>query len=230
MKKQYMSTLFKSPKRSTMFYFKIKRSFTNYTDAKFIDFCNGLIQGLTDNSYFPNIADALAVFKTSFDKFVASIPPRNTRNMVNTAIKNENRLEANRQAIILSFLVEYEAKLNEAALRSSNFKITNRPQSKGLVGTVKGLSLSSNGIANMMIVQCDADANASLYNVRASTDEENWKWFGAKTSRKVHITDLPNGEKLFVQMRLENAHGHSPWSTSVVGMIGVPEMVPSIHD
>lgn len=209
---------------------RLKRSFTGYPDAKFIDFMNGVIQGCTDNAGLPNIAAPLANFKTAFDKFVASIPPRNMRNMVNSAIKKENRIEANLEAILLAAFVEYDSRLNEAILKSSNFETVDKPQAKGLVGFPKNISLAVNGINQMMMVSCDADSNATIYNVRISTDEVNWQWFGANNSRTIKVTDLPNGVKLFVQMRLENSHGYSPWSKSVIGMIGVPNVVASIHN
>ncbi len=213
-----------------MYFSRLKRSFINYPDAKFIDFINGVIQGCTDNSGLPNIASPLANFKTSFDKYVASIPPRNLRNTVNTAIKNENRAEANLEGILLAAFVEYDSRLNEAIMKSSNFETVDKPQAKGLVGLPKNVSLASNGINQMMMVSCDTDPNATLYNVRVSTDEVNWQWFGANNSRTVKVTDLPNNVKLFVQMRLENAHRYSPWSNSVTGVIGVPDVVMSIHN
>lgn len=213
-----------------MYFSRLKRSFINYPDAKFIDFMNGVIQGCTDNPGLPNIASPLANFKTSFDKYVASIPPRNLRNTVNTAIKNENRAEANLEGILLAAFVEYDSRLNEAIMKSSNFDTVDKPQAKGLVGFPKNVSLASNGINQMMMVSCDADQNATLYNVRVSTDEVNWQWFGANNSRTVKVMDLPNNVKLFVQMRLENAHGYSPWSNSVTGVIGVPDVVMSIHN
>lgn len=209
---------------------KIKRSFVDLSDAKFIEFFNAVIVGCTDNANLPNIAAPLATFKTSFDKFVASMPSRNMRNMVNTAIKNENRNDCNLEACILASFVEFDARLNEAIMKSSNFEITEKPQPKGLVGLVKGVKLAVNGINKMMIVSCDSDPNATLYSTRISTDEENWKWFGAAQAKTIKVTDLPNGERLYVQMRLENAHGHSPWSSSVTGIIGVPDVVQSIHN
>jgi len=213
-----------------MMYTKLKRSFSNYSDAKFIDFANGVIQDCTDNPNFPDIGVYLADFKSAFDSFVESVPSRNLRNMVNTATKNELRVIANKKAILLTCYVELISEFNEAKLRSSGFETISKPQAKGILGLVKGMSLASNGISQMMIVQCEADPNATLYNVRVSTDEINWSWFGAHNSRKVKVTNLPNGVKLFVQMRLENTHGHSPWSPSMIGMIGVPEVVPSIHE
>lgn len=209
---------------------RIKRSFTDFPDAKFIEFFNGVISGCTDNPDLPNIAAPLATFKASFDKFVASIPSRSMRNMVNTAIKNENRKETNLEGCILASFVEFEARLNEVVMKSSNFETTEKPQARGLVGLPKGVKLGVNGINRMMIVSCDSDPNTTIYNARVSTDEENWKWFGAAQSKSVKVTELPNGVKLYVQMRLENAHGHSPWSKSVTGIIGVPEMVQSIHN
>ena len=186
--------------------------------------------GCTDNPDLPNIASPLANFKTAFDKYVASISPHNLRNTVNTAIKNENRTEANLEAILLAAFVEYDSKLNEAILKSSNFEIVEKPQAKGLVGFPKNISLAVNGINQMMMVSSDADPNATIYNVRISTDEVNWLWFGVNNSRTVKVIDLPNSVKLFVQMKLENTHGYSPWSKSVTGMIGVPNVVTSIHN
>lgn len=209
---------------------RIKRSFFDFPDAKFIEFFNGVIDGCTDNPGLPNIAAPLATFKASFDKFVASMPSRSTRNMVNTAIKNENRAAANLEGCILASFVEFDARLNEVVMKTANFETTEKPQAKGLVGLVAGVTLATNGINRMMIVSCDTDPNTTLYSARVSTDGENWKWFGAAQSKSVKVTELPNGVKLFVQMRLENAHGQSPWSKSVTGIIGVPEMVQSIHN
>ena len=209
---------------------KFRRSFTGYPDSKFIEFCNGVIQGCTDNPGLPNITEPLATFQNAFDAFVKAMPARNVRNMVNTAVKNELREDANLQAVILAAFVEYDSKLNEAIMKSSNFELFERPQPKGLVGLVKGFSLATNGVNQMLIVQVEPDPNATLYNVRVSTDNENWNWFGANTARTIKIPDLPNELKLYVQVRLENSKGHSPWSESKIGVIGIPDMVHSIHD
>jgi hypothetical protein len=209
---------------------RIKRSFTDFPDPKFIEFFKGVISDCKDNPGLPNIAAPLATFEASFDKFVASMPSRSMRNMVNTAIKNENRKEANFEDCILASFVEFDSRLNEVVMKSTNFETTEKPQAKGKVGLVKGIKLATNGINQMMIVSCDSDPNATLYSARVSTDKENWKWFGAAQSKSVKVTELPNGVKLYVQMRLENAHGNSPWSKPVTGIIGVPEIVQSIHN
>ena len=202
----------------------------NYSDPKFIDFCQGIILSMTKNVFFPDAADQLAIFVAIFDKYVASIPPRNLRNMANTAVKNENRVAANNALYIFSLYVEWKAAMDVAALQSSGFKLTAKAQAKGLVGLVKGVSAATNGIEGMVIVKCDNDPNADIYEVRISRDGVNWEWFGAHRSRTIKVMGLPRNEKLFIQMRLGNSHGNSPWSKSIPGIIGQPEIIPSIHE
>ncbi len=209
---------------------RIKRSFMNYSDSKFIDFSQGIILSMTKNVFFPDAAKQLAMFVTTFDKFVASIPPRNLRNMANTAVKKENRIAANNALFIFSLYVEWKAAMDIAALQSTGFILTAKAQAKGLVALVKNVSAATNGIEGMVIVKCDNDPNADIYEVRISRDEKNWEWFGAHRSRTIKVMGLPRSEKLYMQMRIGNSHGYSPWSASISGIIGQPETILSIHE
>ena len=80
------------------------------------------------------------------------------------------------------------------------------------------------------MVSCKSDINASLYEVRISDDEKNWKWFGAHNTSSVKVDDIPRGIRIYVQMRLKNHLGHSPWSASTVGMIPQPDAIMSLHE
>jgi hypothetical protein len=56
------------------------------------------------------------------------------------------------------------------ALESSGFELANKPQPKGQVGMVSNISLKTNGVEGMVIIQCNRDANATTYKARVSMD------------------------------------------------------------
>jgi hypothetical protein len=208
---------------------KIKHSFTAYPDAIFSLFGDDIVRGLTDNSFFPSIAPALTIFDNALKAFQLSIPTPSDRSPARNVAKRVTKAEVITQLVLLSYLVSYEAKMSLEALETTNFELQDKPQAKGLVGTVKSLVLQTNGVRGMVIIKCEKDDNATLYNARVSTDNENWTWFKSNTSRTVKITNLPIGDRIYVQMQLENDKGTSPWSQSKMGMILEAEAIQSIH-
>ena len=54
------------------------------------------------------------------------------------------------------------------ALESSGFELANKPQPQ--VGMVSNISLKTNGVEGMVIIQCNRDANATTYKARVSMD------------------------------------------------------------
>jgi len=209
---------------------KIKRSFHHLSDLKFNERAQGVINSLTDNDLFPDIAPELAVFKTAYDKYFNSIPPRNIRNSVNTATKNANKELAIKELVKLTFMVAFYADFDIEALESSGFELVNKPHPKGQVGLVKDIDMKTNGVEGMVIVQCKRDNNARTYKARISTDQENWLWVNANSNRTVKVHNVPTGVQIFVQMQLENANGFSPWSDSVTGMIPTQNLIGSLHE
>ena len=209
---------------------KIKRSFHHLADSKFNERAQSVITSLTGNDFFPDIVPELAVFKTAYDKYFNSIPPRNIRNSVNTAKKNANKEAATKELVKLSFMVAFYADFDIEVLESSGFELVNKPQSKGQVGMVKDIDLKTNGVEGMVIVQCKRDDNATTYKARISTDQQNWLWVNASPTRTVKVHNVPTGVQIFVQMQLENANGFSPWSDAVTGMIPTQNLIGSVHE
>lgn len=209
---------------------KILHSYSASSDADFSLFGDEIVRGLKDNVLFPNVSPALEKFETALRAFQLSIPSPSDRSSTLVAVKNAAKEEAIRELTILSYFVSYEARLNLAALETTNFELADKPKSKGLVGLVKDLELKTNGIEGMVIVSCKTDKNATLYTARVSTDGENWLWVRPSNSRTVKIMNLPVGVRLYVQMQLENTHGASPWSQSKVGIILQSEAIASIHE
>jgi len=152
------------------------------------------------------------------------------RNEINTAAKDLNREECNDALFLFIAYLTYESKFNVEAMKSTNVPMVSPPQPKGLVGLVQELSILVNGERDMVQVSCKADANATKYFVRVSKDEQNWFRVAVNTSRKVKVRDLEVGVKLYFQMRLENGKGTSPWSNSVTGRIGEPDVISSMHN
>ncbi len=209
---------------------RIKRAFQNMSDAAFNEFAQGVLNSLDGNDLFPDIAAELAVFKAAYDKYFTSIPAHNIRNSVNTATKNANKEAAVRALTKLSLLVEYQADFSLEALESSGFELVSKRRSKGLVGMVQNVGLNINGIEGMVIVQCNRAPNATTYKARVSTDQENWLWVNACSTRVVKVHNVPTGVPVFVLMQLENAQGFSPWSDSVTGVIPTHNLITSIHE
>ena len=115
-------------------------------------------------------------------------------------------------------------------MESCGFPLVNSPRAKGQVGKVNDIELKTNGVGGMVIVQCERDENASSYKARVSTDQQNWLWVNASPNRTVKVHNVPVGVPIYVQMQLENAHGYSPWSDTVSGMIPTSNLISSIHE
>lgn len=209
---------------------KIKHSFTSDSDADFSLFGEDIITGLTDNDFFPDVAPHLAVFAEALKAFQLSIPTPSERSPARTAAKRIKKEQAVQELILLSYYVSFVARFNLEALETTNFELVEKPKSKGLLGLVKGLQIKTNGTIGMAIISCDKDDNATLYNARISKDQVNWLWQKSNTSRTVKVPNLPIGERLYVQMQLENTNGTSPWSQSKIGIILENEAILSIHE
>jgi hypothetical protein len=212
-----------------MFIPKFKTPFMGYSDAKFSDAAQQFIAGLTDNPLFPDIADALAEFKVIFDKYFLAIPAPSLRNSVNIAAKNALAKEAKMAMLRLTYLVAYQAKFNEEAMKSTNLPITQPTQSKGQVGLVEEMGMVTNGEEGMVIIFCKKDSNATKYYARVSLDGNEWYKFSESNTRRVKVKGLPVGVKLYVQMQLENANGVSPWSNTMTGKIAESDVIATIH-
>ena len=152
------------------------------------------------------------------------------RSTATVAVKNSLRDKATTELIRLSMMVEYQANFNLEALESSGFELANKPKSKGQVGLVNDIRMKTNGVEGLVMVTCDRDPNARTYKARISTDQVNWTWFNAAPTRTVNVYNVPKGVKLYVQMQLQNAHGFSPWSASVMGEIPTDHMITSVHE
>lgn len=209
---------------------KLNLGLHNLSDSNFNTRAQGVISSLTDNDFFPDIGPELEVFKAAYEKYFNSIPPANIRNSVNSAVKNANKEKAVKALVKLGYMVMFYADFNIEALESSGYELANKPQPKGQVGTVKGITLKVNGVKGLVIVKCKKDDNASTYKARISTDRENWLWVNASSNRTVKVYNVPIGVPIFVEMQLENAHGFSPWSDAVQGMIPTQQMIGSIHE
>ncbi len=209
---------------------RIKKDFTRFNDLRITEFCNDVIKGLEDNSFFPSIGEELKVLEDAYKDFVEAKPEPSERSPRTTAAKNAKKEILVKELLLLSLLVEYKSRLNPEALISTNFELTGNPKPKDPVGLVENIKLKTNGEPGMMIIQCNADPNASVYLVRVSEDEENWRWSEPSTSRTLKVRNLPVGKRLYIQMRLQNSSGYSPWSPSVFGMIPEHGIVMGVHE
>ena len=130
---------------------------------------------------------------------------------------------------MMASYVNYESMGNEEELESTGFTVSGNSNAKGLVGLVENVTLRTNGVDGLIVAKCKRDANADLYHVRISSDGVNWQWMGASRTTAVKVFNCPVGVSLQVQMRCENRHGVSPWSSPVLAMIGATGTITSMH-
>jgi hypothetical protein len=71
----------------------------------------------------------------------------------------------------------------------------------------------------VLYAQCEAQPNAQIYEAQVSKDEQTWLWRSNAGKSAVAFSNLPVGEKLYVQMRVKNAVGNSEWSASTPFLI-----------
>ncbi len=208
---------------------RIKWSFKRLSDQKLIEFTRALIVSFLNNDYFPEGSEKVKSVEDALDVFSESIPSPKQRNVDNTRVKNDYKSQLIYEISRLALYAEYKADFNVKALQSVNFELHNKKQPKGLVGVVDKIILKTTGNAGEIIAQCASDPNASYYHARVSLDEQNWQFTGTNSNRNVKVASIPPGERLYVQMRLENTLGLGPWSNSTIGMIGMPEVIANIH-
>ena len=82
----------------------------------------------------------------------------------------------------------------------------------------------------MVLTTCFVFSPEIYLKARVSTDQQNWLWVNASSSRTVKVHNVPVGVPIYVQMQLENAMGYSPWSDPVTGMIPTQNLISGIHD
>ena len=200
--------------------YNLKNSYKRVVDKTFVPLCEGVIQSMTDNANFPDVGNYLTDLVTAFNDYRAAIPTMQSRNQINAAIKVAKREIVKARMRTMSFYVQLIAQDDLEKLKSSGF-----PEAKHSGSTSKELpmpvilGLSTNGTVNQLIVKCKAAAAARLYDVRASTDQDNWLYKNSDDKTKVLLDDLPVDTVLYVQSRLRNSDHTTPWSASVMTRI-----------
>ena len=208
----------------------VLRDYRDMSDKNLLPFTEGVIQAMTANAFYPEVEPLLTDLSTKYNAYRQAIPSRNLRNSVNSAAKNALKAQVIETLDVMASYVNYEAMGNVEELESTGFRISGDKTGKGLVGQVDNVTLRTNGIEGLIVAKCQRDANADLYQARASVDGINWQWMGASRTSTVKIFNCPVDVSLQVQMRCENKHGVSPWSTPVLAKIGAAGTIASMHN
>ena len=193
--------------------YNFKLGFKNVSDKTFVPLCQGVIASLKDNDNFPDVGALLSELETAFDEYNAAIPPRQDRSPARTAIRDAKREVVKILMRTVGFYCLMVARNDYEKLKTSGFTVAKPTHSSTPVEMPMPIILSthSNGTPEQLIVKCQASKAVKLYDVRTSTDENNWM---VTTNDKsvVKINNLPTEVVLYVQLRYRHGDHATPWS------------------
>ena len=104
---------------------RISLNFRRMSDKDLVPFGKGVIAGLEENPFFPNIKKPFGEAKRAFEAYVEAIPPKHLRNSANAATKNKLKEVAVLKLKALASFVEGYAEDNREMLESSGFDVVN---------------------------------------------------------------------------------------------------------
>ena len=201
---------------------KIKTGFSGLSEPDIIKQGADVKIGMPENKFFPTLTDQITAFVTAYDAFIAAIPARQLRNTVTIAERDARRETLNQKMYLLAYGVMSIAYGNDEAIESSGFKTTETPSSKPIPSKPTNVEIFIAPQPNTLVVTCNANSDASMYEVKVSEDKDTWPWTNTETSRKVTVTGITPGVIVFVKMRLKNSTGDGSWSDSIAARIPLP--------
>ena len=200
---------------------RLNLGYTRIPDKDFVPLCQGVIENMTNNPHYPDVGDLLTELITTFNEYLAAIPPKNIRNQVNAIAKDVKKDATKSVMRAMGFYVQMIARDDLEKLKTTGYPVAKQKSkaNKELPMPII-LAFTTNGTPRQLIVECKAATAADLYDVRISTDNISWNGLGnTDTKAKVKVNDLPVDILLYVQVRMRNAEHTTPWSASATTRI-----------
>lgn len=193
--------------------YNLKLGYKRVTDTTFVPLCQGVISSLKNNDNYPDVGPLLTELETVFGEYLASIPAKQDKSPALSAIKDAKKEVVKIMMRTVGFHCLSVARNDFEKLKSSGF-----PTAK-IGGTSTPVempmpeirSTHSNGTPNQLIVKCQYSKAVKLYDIRISTDEQNWT-ITTNDKSVVKVNNLPTEEVLYVQLRYRHGDHATPWS------------------
>lgn len=193
--------------------YNFKLGYKNISDKLFIPICQGVISSLKNNTDFPNVGDLLTELETAFTAYMNAIPAAQDKSPARTVIKDAKKETVKIMMRTVGFYCLSVARNDYEKLKLTGFPMAKFEQTSTPVEMPMPVieSTHSNGTPNQMIVKCKAAKAVKLYDVRVSTDKQNWATTTNDKS-EVRINNLPTEVVIYVQARYRHGDHETPWS------------------
>ena len=171
-----------------MFLQKISVSFSRYSDAKFEQKVENILQNMSENSDFPDPSPTMVAYLAGVNSFRTKLTAAAMLDKVAVAEKNEARQDLEMLTATLGSYVMNRSKGNVKMLTGSGFTLTKKPEPRRLpeMGPV---ILSNTGNSSEMKVTATnlAAANGYVFEFTESVPTEATKWTSISSSTSKYI-------------------------------------------
>jgi hypothetical protein len=196
-------------------------NFSNASDDKIRTLGQNVFKSLLNNAYFPNPTVDMKILGANVEKYVNSIPVKESRSSELAAVKNQNKAIVVMNLTSLCSYVNAVANGNRVILTTSGFDITPESKAKPAENTTPTEIVIKQGeFIGSVMLSCKAQKSAAAYDVRAKNGTLTWSEPVSSTkSSKIIIKDLIPGHIYEFQMRTLGSGGNSEWSNSISMMV-----------
>jgi len=192
------------------------------SDSKLAEQMKLVAEGMKDNLFFEELNPLITQFIIDSELFINSIPSPTSRSQILVAEKDAAKEKALTTMNKLAAGVNYVAFDNLLEMEKTNFPLKNKPTPKPTPPVPENVQIFASVTPNCLVVKCDSNKGARLYEAWLSEDRINWIWKNSETSSSVKIGGLPAGVILFAKMRMRNGKKIGPWSNSVEVRVSMP--------
>ncbi|SEM04647.1 hypothetical protein SAMN05216436_101252 [bacterium A37T11] len=201
---------------------KVKSNYDRLNDHELSTRADGVVLGLTGNTFFPDAVPTAADFKVLADDFkdkLAIASPRGSS--LEISMKDEARIVLLKAMRRLANCVNDVADGNAPMLFSSGFDMGAQPKDLPSPGKVTGVKVTDGRQSGQMRLDFDSLKEAYQYEYQISYQlDENgdpiWgESFFTGSSRANTIAPVIPDERYYVRVRARNTKGIGDWSDIV---------------
>jgi len=199
---------------------RVKLGLRNASDSEVVTIARKGLEGVKDNSRFPDPPVHLASFERAIEEFRLAIAVRRDGGKPGTVDKNEKRRKVESFIRKMAAYIDYSHNDDPETLLASGFPAKNpnrapSPIPKAIIKAIK------NGMTAQLVLTVWAIKNAKTYELQyalVSEEGEIGPWrdpLGFTNSRSMRVNDLKPGTRYIFQIRGIGTMGPGDWSDPV---------------
>ena len=200
---------------------RLRSSFSNIPDADLLTFGKHVSQMMTGNTNFTTPSPSLATLNTAISDYESALGKMEDPTKVDTSNKNQKRAVLEGILSDLTNYVEANCGNDPTKALSSGFDLFKTPAPASIPATPAGVKAVAGAHSGEIIVSCDAQPDATMFDCRYTTSIATpvWTLVMAQPNRRFLISGLTHGQDVWVSMCAINTAGTSGWSDAVMVLV-----------